>query len=53
MKLVVLGSYALEAWQIVRLLRKPPELARRGRMLTSIIFVAFWGADDLVCPDPT
>ncbi|MER8580955.1 hypothetical protein NKG95_19930 [Mesorhizobium sp. M1423] len=40
-KLVVLGGHALGAWHGVRPLRKPPELARRGRMLTGIIFVAF------------
>lgn len=34
-RLVVLGGYALGAWHVVRLLRKPPELARRGRMLTT------------------
>jgi threonine/homoserine/homoserine lactone efflux protein len=41
-KFVVLGSYALGARHLVRLLRKP-EHARRGRMLTGIIFVAFGG----------
>lgn len=41
-KFVVLGSYALGARHVVRLLRKPDH-ARRGRMLTGIIFVAFGG----------
>lgn len=41
-KLVVLGGYALGARHIGRLLRKP-EHARRGRMLTGIIFIAFGG----------
>ena len=41
-KFVVLGSYALGARHLVRLLRKPDH-ARRGRMLTGIIFVAFGG----------
>ncbi len=41
-KFVVLGSYALGARHLVRLLRKP-EHARRGRFLTGIIFVTFGG----------
>ena len=39
-KLIVLGGYALGARHLVRLLRQP-EHARRGRMLTGFIFVAF------------
>lgn len=39
-KFVVLGSYALGARHLVRLLRKPDH-AKRGRMLTGIIFVGF------------
>ncbi|WP_340118243.1 LysE family translocator [Pelagibius sp. 7325] len=39
-KLIVLGGYALGARHLVRLLRAP-EHARRGRMLTGMIFVAF------------
>ncbi|WP_366555214.1 LysE family translocator [Aquibaculum sediminis] len=39
-KLVVLGGYAFGARHFVRLLRNP-EHARRGRMLTGIIFMAF------------
>ncbi|HET8726843.1 MAG TPA: LysE family transporter [Alphaproteobacteria bacterium] len=39
-KLVVLGGYALGARHVVRLLRRPG-FAKRGRMLTGIIFVAF------------
>lgn len=39
-KFVVLGGYALGARHVVQLLRKP-EHARRGGMLTGIIFVAF------------
>lgn len=39
-KLVVLGGYAFGARRFVRLLRNPAH-ARRGRMLTGIIFVAF------------
>lgn len=41
-KFVVLGGYALGARHVVRLLRKP-EHARRGRMLTGILFM-FFGA---------
>jgi homoserine/homoserine lactone efflux protein len=41
-KFVVLGSYALGARHLVRLLRKPDH-ARRGRMLTGTIFLAFGG----------
>lgn len=41
-KLVVLGGYALGARHVVRLLRRP-EHARRGRMLTGILFM-FFGA---------
>lgn len=39
-KFIVLGGYALGARHAVRLLRNP-EHARRGRMLTGIIFFAF------------
>ncbi|MGK7753651.1 MULTISPECIES: LysE family translocator [unclassified Roseovarius] len=39
-KFVILGGYAIGARHFVRLLRKP-EHARRGRMLTGIIFLAF------------
>jgi homoserine/homoserine lactone efflux protein len=39
-KFLVLGGYALGARHVVRLLRKP-EHARRGRMLTGVIFMAF------------
>lgn len=39
-KLVVLGGYAFGARHFVRLLRNPKH-ARRGRMLTGIIFVGF------------
>lgn len=39
-KLVILGGYAFGARHFVRLLRNP-EHARRGRMLTGIVFVAF------------
>jgi threonine/homoserine/homoserine lactone efflux protein len=39
-KLIVLGGYAFGARHFVRLLRNP-ENARRGRMLTGVIFVAF------------
>jgi homoserine/homoserine lactone efflux protein len=39
-KFVVLGGYALAARHVVRALGKP-EHARRGRMLTGMIFVAF------------
>lgn len=39
-KLVVLGGYALSARYAVRLLHKP-EHARRGRMLTGIVFMGF------------
>lgn len=39
-KLIVLGGYAFGARHLARLLRNP-EHARRGRMLTGIIFVAF------------
>lgn len=39
-KFVVLGGYALGARHVIRLLRKP-EHARRGRMLTGVIFIAF------------
>ncbi|MFG1235638.1 LysE family translocator [Xanthobacter autotrophicus DSM 597] len=39
-KLVVLGGYALGARHLVRRLGRP-EHARRGRMLTGIIFVVF------------
>jgi len=39
-KLIVLGGYALGARHLVRLLREP-EHARRGRMLSGMIFVAF------------
>lgn len=39
-KLIVLGGYAFGARHFVRLLRNPKH-ARRGRMLTGIIFVAF------------
>ncbi|WP_018390227.1 LysE family translocator [Ancylobacter sp. FA202] len=39
-KLVVLGGYALGARHLVRRLRRP-EHARRGRMLTGIIFMVF------------
>lgn len=39
-KFVVLGGYALGAPQVARLLRRP-EHARRGRMLTGILFMLF------------
>lgn len=39
-KLIILGGYAYGARHFVRLLRNPKH-ARRGRMLTGIIFVAF------------
>lgn len=39
-KPIVLGGYAFGARHFVRLLRNP-EHAKRGRMLTCIIFVAF------------
>lgn len=39
-KVVVLGGYALGARHVVQLLHKP-EHARRGRILTGIIFMAF------------
>ncbi|MCC5968337.1 MAG: LysE family translocator [Pararhodobacter sp.] len=39
-KLIILGGYAFGARHFVRLLRNP-EHARRGRMLTGIIFVTF------------
>jgi threonine/homoserine/homoserine lactone efflux protein len=39
-KLVVLGGYAIGARYVVRLFHKP-EHARRGRVLTGLIFVAF------------
>lgn len=39
-KFVILGGYALGARQAVRLLHKP-EHARRGRMLTGLIFIVF------------
>jgi len=39
-KLIILGGYAFGARHFVRLLRNP-EHARRGRMLTGIIFMAF------------
>jgi threonine/homoserine/homoserine lactone efflux protein len=39
-KFMVLGGYALGARHLVRLLRKP-EHARRGRVLTGIIFLGF------------
>ena len=39
-KFVVLGGYAIGARHVVRLLRKP-EHARRGQMLTGLVFVAF------------
>jgi threonine/homoserine/homoserine lactone efflux protein len=39
-KFIVLGGYALGARHAVRLFRKP-EHARRGRMLTGIIFLGF------------
>lgn len=42
-KFVVLGSYALAARHVVRLLRRP-EHARRGRMLTGIFFMVFGAA---------
>ncbi len=41
-KLIVLGGYAFGARHLVRLFRNP-EHARRGRMLTGIIFVTFGG----------
>lgn len=41
-KFVILGGYAIGARQAVRLLSKP-EHAKRGRMLTGIIFLAFGG----------
>ncbi|SFH55501.1 Threonine/homoserine/homoserine lactone efflux protein [Palleronia marisminoris] len=39
-KFVILGAYALGARRFVRLLHRP-EHARRGRMLTGIIFIVF------------
>jgi homoserine/homoserine lactone efflux protein len=39
-KLIILGGYAFGARHFVRLLRNP-EHARRGRVLTGIIFMAF------------
>lgn len=39
-KLIILGGYALGARHVARLLHKP-EHARRGRMLTGLIFLAF------------
>ncbi|MEX1235717.1 MAG: LysE family translocator [Roseovarius sp.] len=39
-KFIVLGGYAIGARHVARLLRKP-EHARRGRMLTGIVFLAF------------
>lgn len=39
-KFIILGGYAIGARHFVRLLRKP-EHARRGRMVTGIIFLAF------------
>jgi threonine/homoserine/homoserine lactone efflux protein len=39
-KFVILGGYAIGARQAVRLLSKPAH-AKRGRMLTGIIFLAF------------
>lgn len=39
-KFVVLGSYALSAGRIKRLFLKP-EHARRGRILTGVVFLAF------------
>ena len=39
-KFVILGGYALAARQAVRLLQRP-EHARRGRMLTGLIFIGF------------
>jgi threonine/homoserine/homoserine lactone efflux protein len=39
-KFFILGGYALGARQAVKLLHKP-EHARRGRMLTGLIFIAF------------
>ena len=39
-KFVILGGYALAARQAVRLLQRP-EQARRGRMLTGLIFIGF------------
>ena len=39
-KFVILGGYALAARQAVRLLHRP-EHARRGRMLTGLIFIGF------------
>jgi homoserine/homoserine lactone efflux protein len=39
-KLIVLGGYAFGARHLVRLLRNP-EHARRGRVLTGIVFVTF------------
>ena len=41
-KFIVLGGYAIGARHFVRLLNKPQH-ARRGRMLTGIIFLAFGG----------
>lgn len=42
-KFLVLGGYALGARHAVRLLRRP-EHARRGRMLTGILFIVFGAA---------
>jgi len=39
-KFIVLGGYAIGARHVARLLRKP-EHARRGRMLTGIVFLSF------------
>lgn len=39
-KFVVLGGYAIGARHVARLLRKP-EHARRGRMVTGIVFLTF------------
>lgn len=39
-KFLILGGYAISARHVVRLLQKP-EHARRGQMLTGVIFVAF------------
>lgn len=41
-KLIVLGGYALGARHVLRLLHRP-EHARRGRVLTGIVFVVFGG----------
>lgn len=41
-KFAVLGSYALSARRVGRLLAKP-EYARRGRTLSGLVFVAFGG----------